>query len=185
MPSTYDLWLAFAILSAPPGTLEIPPLPHEHASMRAAILKVAIDHEWLNVAEAQTSLHYESQWQSDLDDIRCAREECDGLPHLWEGQIIPGHDIANKLCQFNYACRCRLSKRLLWEPENRAVLQLQIAELEHSYRAWEQLSYSKCCWSMKSKRQALAALKDLIGEDDFSAGKMPDPSPLAFVVEIR
>ena len=84
----------------------------------------------------------------------------------------------NELIKFNRAYRKNLEERQVWEADRTDVLGAAIAETDRLYRQWDAVRDAQCdFYYVTVRRSALLKLRDAIGTDAFTAGRMPSYVP--------
>jgi len=178
--------LATALLSAPPDTPEPTPTADEWQATQAALHAVAIRWEILDPREARYVLARPEDFQNDLNLLRRRYKELSDAPLLADNQRFPDRGAVNEMLAFNRAYRRHLDGRQPMETDRATPLQAALRETDKLYQVWDSVRDARCdFYYVTVRRQALKKLRDLLGPDDYYAGKLPPYVPLWRFQEIH
>jgi hypothetical protein len=174
----YDLILAAALLSVPPGTPEEPPTPDRWPAVQEAIHKTAIRLEILDERETRYVLARVEDFEADLDLLRRRNQELHDAPPLADAARFPGRDAVNQLIQFNRTYRTFLEGRQTWEADRAEVIGVALAETDRLYRVWDAVRDARCeFYYVTVRRQALKRLRDGLGDTAYETADLPPHVP--------
>jgi hypothetical protein len=176
--SASDLLLAAALLTAPSGTPEQTPPEDRWPAVRDALHKAAIDWELMDPRETRYLLATRADFDSDLDLLRKRYADLADAPKLAECQRLPERRTVGELLRFNRAYRKHLEEREVWEADRSDVLQAAMQETDRLYQEWDAVRDAQCdFYYVTVRRTALKKLRDAIGAEAFSTGRMPPYVP--------
>jgi hypothetical protein len=128
--------------------------------------------------ETQWWLCSAQRWESDVVRGRERYWLLKDAPRLWEASRFPDYDAARSAVEFNRAYQAELERRLPWESDREALIRQALREAEYLREVWAAArdANTEYCY-ITTKREALADLRRLLGEEDFATGDMPPPAP--------
>lgn len=184
--TAYDLIVAAALLSAPPGVPEEPPTPERWPAVQEALHKTAIRLEILDERETRYVLARIEDFESDLELLRRRHEELRDAPLLADSDRLPAREAVNQLIQFNRTYRTYLEGRQVWEADRADVIGVALSETDRLYRVWDSVRDARCeFYYVTVRRQALKRLRDTLGETAYGATELPPHVPAWRFLEAR
>lgn len=181
------LAVAWALLTAPPGTPIVEPPPDRWPGLALCLQRVAIQQEWMEEADC-TWTDGPQPWhlftrrdrlQHDCDVIRRHAVELRDCPRLIEASQFPSIDANRDGRCLNRRYRDHLFGRLAWEQDRAGMIGLVIEENERLYQVWNLADDAvQPYFGVVKRRTALRKLRELLGEDDYQAGRLPPPVPV-------
>lgn len=173
-----DLVLAAILLTTPPGTPEPTPPSDRFPQLRDAIHHVAVQWEILDPRETRYVLTRAEDFNTDLNMLRRRRQELADAPPAADAFRFPDRNTVNELVRFNRAFRKHLDQRQQLEADRTGALRAVIWETERLYQVWDAVRDARCeFYYVTVRRAALKKLRDLIGEEDYLASKLPPNVP--------
>lgn len=173
-----DVLRAILLLTALPGTFE--PIPSEDAfpEIRDAVHQIAIQWEILDPRETSYIFAKRSEFGNDLDLLRRRVIDFRDAPRLDESERLPERKLVNELLAFNRAYRKHLTERHSLEQDRAEVIEGVLVEVDDCYKIWDALRDARTdFYYVTVRRQAMARLKCLVGEDAWHRGEWPPPVP--------
>jgi hypothetical protein len=176
--AAYDLVLAAALLSAPPGTPETPPTPDRWPAVQEALHRTAIRFEILDERETRYVLARPDDFETDLDLLRRRYQDLRDAPRLEDADRLPAREAVNQLIQFNRTYRQHLEGRQAWEADRADVIGVALAETDRLYRVWDAVRDARCeFYYVTVRRQALKRLRESLGEQAYDTAELPPHVP--------
>lgn len=176
--SASDLVLAAALLTAPVGTPEQAPTEERWVAVRDALHKTAIRWELMDPREIRYILSSREDFDADLNLLRKRHVELADAPKLAACRRLPERKMVNDLIKFNREYRTHLEERQMWEADRADVLHAAMQETDRMYRQWDAIRDAQCdFYYVTVRRAALKKLRDAIGEEAFTAGRLPNYVP--------
>jgi hypothetical protein len=176
--SASDLILAAALLTAPVDTPEQTPAEENWVAVRDAVHKIAVDWEIMDPREARYLLATRDDFEPDLNLLRKRFVELADAPKLAACNRLPDRHMVNELIKFNREYRKNLEERQAWELDRADILSNAICETDRLYRQWDAIRDAQCeFYYVTVRRAALKKLRDGIGEEAFSVGRLPPHVP--------
>lgn len=116
--------------------------------------------------------------------VRGAVECAPPLADCWR---FPPRGAVTRNREFNYSFRSRLAEeREVWPASVQYRFDAALRESEWRYRCWDALDDALYEWRPAWRRRlALAALRDLLGDEDYAAGRMPAAVPARVFRDLR
>jgi hypothetical protein len=184
--TAYDLILASALLTAPPGTPELAPTPDRWPAVQEALHKTAIRLEILDERETRYVLARPDDFEADLELLRRRYQELREAPTLADADRFPGRDAVNQMIQFNRTYRHTLEARQVWEADRADVIGVALTETDRLYKVWDAVRDARCeFYNVTVRRQALKRLREALGEQEYQAGTLPPHVPVWRFAEAR
>lgn len=176
--SAADLFLAFMLLSTPPGLVESPPTEERWPAMRGAIQKVAIDLEILDKRESAYLFAKRAEYSEDLNILRRRYVEYADAPKLGDSERLPDRTVVNDLIQFNRSYRKHLTEKQTLERDRCERYDIALSETDRLYKIWDAVRDARCdFYYVTVRRAALRKLKTAIGEEAFLQAQLPPNVP--------
>jgi hypothetical protein len=174
---TAHLVTAWVLLSTPPGVKEVPPAVGQWADLSLALRRVAIDQQLMcEDAGYFTALR---EFQDDLNAIRQRWIELADCPPIQDVMRFPPIGEIREGRYFNQRYKAHLVNRLEWETDRADQIWRVIQETDQLYRIWDAADDGlNPNYGIARQRKGLARLKELLGDDDYAAAKLPPPVPL-------
>jgi len=184
--SSYDLVLAAALLTAPPGTPEQAPPPEQWAGLQAAIHQTAVRWEIMDPRETRYVLSRPEDFEADLNLLRRRYVDLADAPPLADGSRFPDRRTVNDLIRFNRAYRKYLETRQVWESDRADALRVAVLETDRLYRVWDAVRDARCeFYYVTVRRQALKKLKEMLGDEGYALGELPPYVPEWRFTEVK
>ncbi len=176
--TAYDLILAAALLSAPPGTPEVPPEPDRWPAVQQALHATALRLEILDERETRYVMARLEDFETDLDLLRRRHLDLRDAPLLAEADRLPAREAVNQLIQFNRGYRQHLEGRQAWEADRADVIGVALAETDRLYRVWDAVRDARCeFYYVTVRRQALKRLRESLGDTAYATADLPPHVP--------
>ena len=173
-----DLVLAAILLTTPPGTPEPAPPADRWPSLRDAIHHVAVEWEILDPRETRYVLARPEDFCADLNMLRRRYRELADAPPAADGFRFPDRNAVNETVRFNRAFRKHLDQRQQLETDRTDALRKVMAETDRLYAVWDAVRDARCeFYYVTVRRAALKKLRDLVGEEEYLAGRLPPNVP--------
>ena len=173
-----DLFLAFLLLTTPPGLVEAPPSEENWPALREALQKTAIDLEILDKREGTYLLSKRAEFSEDLNILRRRYREFDGVPKVSDSLRLPERNAVNELIQFNRGFRKHLTEKQCLERDRADQYDVAVMETDRLYKVWDAVRDARCdFYYVTVRRAALKKLKDAIGEEAYLLGRLPPNVP--------
>src|SRR5947199_1989182 len=174
-----DSLLVLALLTAPVDT----PLPTGGTErldrLRPKLQTLAVQWEILDPREVRYILARPEDFASDLNMLRRRYQELAQAPALDDCLRFPDRAMVNDLLGFNRAYRQHVDVRQPVELAHWWGLRAALQETDQLYQIWDPVRDARCdYYYVTVRRQALKRLRELIGEDDYYAGRLPPVVPL-------
>jgi hypothetical protein len=183
--SLLELTLAVALLSSPPDALELADTTALHPMLAPALKAVAMEWELLDPREVEY-LKNPQDFASDLKLLQGRFEEFHRAPKAAEVNRFPGRDLVGDMLAFNRGYRDSVNSRLDLDMVHADELRTILSETDLLYRVYDAVRDARCeYFYVTYRRQALAQLRDLIGEEAFYGGQLPPHVPLWRIPEAR
>jgi hypothetical protein len=176
--TAYDLVLAAALIAAPPGTPETPPLPDRWPAVQEALHATAIRLEILDERETRYVLARAEDFETDLELLRRRYQDLRDAPPLADADRFPGREAVNHLIQFNRTYRTHLEGRQAWEADRAEVIGVALSETDRLYRVWDAVRDARCeFYYVTVRRQALKRLREALGDQAYEVADLPPHVP--------
>src|SRR5438067_9930607 len=128
--SPYDLVLAAALLTAPPGTPEPAPAADRWPALQAALHQTAVEWEILDPRETRYVLARLDDFETDLNLLRRRYVDLADAPPVLDGARFPDRRTVNELIRFNRAYRKNLETRQVWEADRADAIRVVVLETD-------------------------------------------------------
>lgn len=174
-----DLILAALLLTAQPGTPELPPTEDRWPAVRDAVHKLAVQWEILDPRETRYILARPDDFSADINLLRRRYRDLLDAPQVDDSGRFPDRSVANELIRFNRAYRKHLDQRHELEIDRSESLRSVMRETDRLYQVWDAVRDARCeFYYVTVRRQALKKLKDMVGDDDYASGSLPPNVPM-------
>jgi hypothetical protein len=183
-----DLILAAALItgSGDAGTADPAAVKEAFPRLKPALVYVALQWEILDPRETRYVLAHADDVVSDLQMLQRRCAELKDAPRVADACRFPDRTICNELLSFNRSYRNHVEVRQPLEMGNAYALRTIQREVDYLYQIWDTVRDARCeYYYITVRRQALKRLKDMLGEDDYFAAKLPPHVPLWRFEEIR
>lgn len=187
--SSYLYVAAAALLTTPPDALELPEASKLYEVLAPPLRSLALHWELLDGREttyllAEGTDDKSKEWaRSAFHDhvklLQARFQELANAPPIEDCNRFPDRHLIGDLLAFNRSYRNSLA--LLAEVDrgnveaNRAALE----ETDYLYRVWDALRDARCDYYLThTRRRALKALRDLVGDEAYYSGQLPPHIPL-------
>lgn len=172
-----DHVLALALLIAPAECEEAFRAP-EHASVWRSVRAAALSLELLDPRELPYLLARSGDYEADLRLLRRRFAELRDAPPLADVSRFPHAELACCVLAHNRAFHRDLSVRRDALGATRPEFDAALHEAERLYKVWDAARDARGdYYYVIVRRQALARLRELLGEDAYHRGQMPPPTP--------
>lgn len=184
--SAYDLVIAAALLTAPPGTPEQPPTLADWPGLQAALHQKAIEMEILDPREKSFIMARVEDFTDDLEILRRRYADLADVPLVADSERFPDRRTVNELIRFNRAYRKQLANRQVWESDRAHLIREAVIETDRLYAVWDAIRDARCDFSyVPARRQALKKLRELLGSEAYRTADLPPYVPDWRFVEVR
>jgi len=176
-----DYALAVALLTTCPDLPDnAPPPGADHLlSVRQAAQDVATAWEVLDPREGKYVLARPEDFAADLKLLRRRVADLGEAPPLHDAQRFPERALVNDLLAFNRAYRQNVDALRPLDVGHAEELEAVLAEIDHLYQVWDLVRDARCeYYYVTVRRQALKKLRDLLGDEAYSAGALPPHVPV-------
>ena len=137
---------------------------------RPALRSLSLYWEILDPREADRILTRAEDFPSDLKLLRHRYRDLADAPPLYDCMRFPQRTLIDNMLTFNRAYRQHLENRQALEPANAWELHEMRLEADQLYQIWDLARDTRCDYFYVAvRRQALKKLKELIGDQAFSA----------------
>jgi hypothetical protein len=184
----FDLVLTAALItgSGPSAWSEPSTLKAAFPRLRPALTCIALQAEILDPRETRYVLASADDLPSDLQMLTRRFQELKDAPRVVDAFRFPDRTVCNELLSFNRAYRNHVEVRQPLELGNAYTLRTIQREVDYLYQVWDTVRDARCeYYYVTVRRQALKRLKDMLGEDDYYAAKLPPHVPIWRFEEIR
>ncbi len=172
------LYLAFLLLTTPPGLIEAPPSEESWPALREALQKTAIDWEILDKRESAYLFSKRGEFSDDINILRRRYAEFADAPKVSESYRLPERNVVNDLIQFNRGYRKHLTDKQTLERDRFEQYDVALMETDRLYKVWDAVRDARCdFYYVTVRRAALKKLKAAIGEEAFLMGQLPPNVP--------
>jgi hypothetical protein len=184
--SPADLTLAFILITAAPGPPEAD-LPEEQwPAVQQAIHHLAVEWEILDKNETRFILAAPADFGKDINIVRRRYHEMRDTPPVADSERFPDRQTVAEMIRFNRAYRKTLEARQHLETDRAEEIQRVIKETDRLYHIWDAVRDARCdYYYVTVRRQALKKLRDLLGEEAYTAGALPPNVPTWRFAESR
>lgn len=174
-----ELFLAFMLLTTPPGLQEAPPSEENWPALREALQKTAIDLEILDKRESAYLFAKRPEFSDDLNILRRRYVEFLDAPRVSESYRLPERNLVNDLIQFNRGYRKHLTDKQTLERDRAEQYDVAVMETDRLYKVWDCVRDARCdFYYVTVRRAALKKLRAAIGEEAFVMGYLPPNVPI-------
>ena len=174
-----DHLLALALLTSPPASPEPTGLQGMLPGLRLSLQTLAVELEILDPREVRYILARPEDFAADLNLLRRRYRELATAPALADALRFPDRATVNELLAFNRSYRQHIDLRQSLELVHWWELRVTVEETDRLYRVWDKVRDARCpYYYVTVRRQALKALRDLIGRDCYYTGNLPPCVPL-------
>jgi hypothetical protein len=176
--SASEFALAFVLLTAPPGPPEADPAADQWPTIQKAVHNLAVEWEILDKNETKFIFTRPDEFGKDLNILRRRYQELRGVPGAADCDRFPDRQTVGEMIKFNRAYRKSLESRLQLETDRAEEIRSAIKETDRLYHVWDAVRDARCeYYYVTVRRQALKKLRELIGEDAYTAGELPPNVP--------
>lgn len=166
-----EILLATAILAG-----DAPVDRADLAVMRPAILAVAESAEIMDHREAGYMLGVDPS--GDLETLRGRWNQFAAAPPIIDHLMFPDRTFVNEALALNRQWRAGLTTRLADDLQHADEIRSFIGELDRRYEIWDAVRDSSCTYYYVTvRRQALALLRERIGDEAYYSGHLPGVLP--------
>lgn len=177
--STPDFFVAFLLLTTPPGVTEAPPPDDRWAEVRDGVRDLAIKWELLDPRETHYLLARREEFSVDMNLLRRRYQELKDAPRLADADRLPPKSLAEDVVKANRAFRSVINDRRAFELDRAEMLNAVLYETDQLYRVWDAVRDARCdFYYVTARRQALRKLRDVLGADAYTAVQLPPATPV-------
>jgi hypothetical protein len=170
--------MALALLTTPPDAPEGAGL-EGYAYLRPTVQALAVQWEVLDPREVRYILARPEDFVADLTLLRRRFQDLANAPNLSDGLRFPDRATVNDFLAFNRAYRQHIDVRQPVELAHWWELRTALQETDQLYQIWDMVRDARCdYYYVTVRRQALKRLRELIGEEDYYAGRLPPVVPV-------
>lgn len=184
-------WMvAFALLSGDPTQPrdDLDKLRKAFPSLRQPMTTLALSMQILDPRECRFMLDKADEFDGDLVLLQRRERLLRAAPRLVDADRFPPRAEMNEPIVTNLTLQKQLAEKKPKDEGEATALRGQKADLDRRYRIWDAARDARCeYYYVTVRRQALMRLKDLIGEADFKAAKLPPavPQPITTTRQLR
>lgn len=172
-----DYMLAAALLMLPPSCDNAPALS-EHTCLAATLRVLAANEECLDQREESYLFRRPEAFSADLALVQRRRRELSAAPALSDVERFAPRNLVVEWLAFNRAYRKTLVlRRDAGDPD--PEIEQALREVDQLYRLWDLVREARsCCYYVSVRRQALLALREALGPEDYHTARMPPTVPV-------
>lgn len=175
--SPYTTLLAIALFMQP-ASEDTVVCPEIAPQVLAALRTAAADWEILDPREVHYVLSRPEDFAADLNLLRRRWQDLDGAPRVRDSERFPDRPAINDMLSVNRAFRQQLDAHQN-TPARAPLIRAAMQETDNLYQIWDTVRDARCDYYYISvRRQALKKLRELLGDADYYAGKLPPYVPL-------
>ena len=173
-----QLALAIACLTAPPDTLKIADQQAMHRLLAPALTALALHWELLDPRESDCFKNAED-FAADLKMLQGRFAELRCAPHLNDLERFPDTDLVKDMLRFNHSFHEHVSIRLGFDTIHDDDLRATLLETDDIRRIYAAVLDARCDhYQVAYRRKVLSQLRELVGFQDFYAGRLPPHVPI-------
>lgn len=170
-----SLLVAASLVTLPPGTPHGPLDPETTPAVKAW----ALDQDLLDRREVNYFFRHDDEFDNDLDVLRRRWASLKDAPPLADAARFPDRDGLGDLLALNREFRHWAETRRVIDQDRGPELRRAGREAERIYKAYDLVRDAGCEWYYVSvRREALKGLRELLGDEDYYAGRLPPPVPV-------
>jgi hypothetical protein len=133
----------------------------------------------LDAREAALFFRKPRDFSADVQLLRKRRQDLADAPPASDALRFPSRETACDLLTFNRAYHRALKQRREAVGGQQGDLDDAIQEAEHLYRVWDLVRDARSdCYYVSARRQALLALRQALGAEDYYQGLLPPHVPV-------
>lgn len=175
---TYDFLLAAALLSAPVDA-EIDVRPEMFGSVGPAVQQLALRWEILDPREIRYVLTRPEDFTADIKLLQRRYHELANAPPLHDSHRFPDRGTVSDLLAFNRAYREHMETRQAVEIVHWWEFREAVQETDRLYQVWDTVRDARCeYYYVTVRRTALKRLREMLGDEDYYAAKLPPHVPV-------
>src|SRR5262249_24018854 len=177
--SSYTYLFAFALLATPPDVMELSEPALLHGPLAADLEAIALHLELLDPREVKYTLVKADEFERDLKELQTRFAALADAPSLAECRRLPSREVAGDLLASNRAYRESLSHRLAVDVIHAEELRAALHQTDQLYRVWDLVRDARSeGYYVRSRREAVQQLRELVGPHAFYSGQLPPHVPL-------
>lgn len=163
-----NLAIALLLLTTP-----LDPIPFYY--VRGELSIVCMAQEIMDAREIKYIFKSRDEFSVDVLMMRKRQTELYDAPMLWEAQrFVATRDMANELLLGNRRYKNQLAEWRMLYPGNPLISQA-IEETDFLYRVWDAFRDARCeYYYVHVRRAALKKLREMLSEDVWRRGSLPD-----------
>jgi len=144
-----------------------------------AVQSLALRWELLDAREARYVLARPEDFAADLKLLQRRYRDLAHAPPLADALRFPDRATVSELLAFNRSYRQCMETRQAVEPVHGWEFGEAVAEADRLYQTWDLVRDARCdYYYVTVRRQALLKLRELIGEENYYAGRLPPHVPV-------
>ena len=175
----FDYVLAVAVLVAGPRCGSVAEAVTEHVCLGQSLGNVALSWELIDPREEGLLFARVSDFPCDIELVRRRYAELIDAPPVCDAYRLPTKDTAGELLVFNRTYYATLKQRRDLLGDNVGAVVPAMAETDRLYRIWDLVrDAGSDCYYVSVRRQALLALRQAIGVEDFANANLPPHVPV-------
>lgn len=173
-----DYIFASMLLLAPVDHIEVPPPETRWPAISQAVQKVAVDWELLDKAECKYLMHELKDFNVDLKILKSRCVTLKDAPRAIEAMRFPDRIFCSGQLSFNAAYQGHMIIARDCSSDRDTYNDI-IAEAKKLHTVWDAVRDSRCdYYHVTVRREALAKLRGLIGDEAFYSGELPPCVPV-------
>lgn len=174
-----SLLLAVVLMTTSPESPDGLGSPELYQYLAPALQHVAVQWELLDPREVRYVLARPEEFTADLQLLRRRHSELADAPSLSDCLRFPDRALINEQLAFNRAYRRHIDNRQPVELSRWWELRGVLQEIDQLYQVWDTVRDARCeYYYVTVRRQALKRLRDMVGYDDYYAGRLPPYVPV-------
>ena len=176
--SGVEIAFAASLLVAFPGT-PCPAIEREDfPRIQAAIHKLAVDWELMDVRETNFVVARLEDLSEDIDLLRKRYHDFKDAPRVNDGNRFPNRSAVNEMINSNRAVRKHIEVRQHIDTDRGAAYRAALRETDRLYQVWDAVRDARCdFYYVTVRRQALKKVRQMIGNEAYYAGRLPPCIP--------
>ncbi len=175
----HDYLLAAALLTPPLGASEFDVGSEALPALRVPLQALALEWEILDPRETGHLLIRPGDFRSDLSLLRRRYHDLADAPHIYDAQRFPHPTTVNAYLAFNRAYRLQIDVGKSDDSPRGCHLRTALQKTDQLYEIWDTVRDSRCEHNnVTVRRHALKRLREMLGDEDYYAARLPPFVPL-------
>lgn len=168
----FNTLLALSLLMTPTDDVK-------YVVMRPIVKEVASTLEIFDERERLYLLFADTSFPTDMILMRRRYQDFKDSPSLGDARRFPSMELCSVLIEFNRVYGSHLESRQALELHHRDWYAKALEENNELYHIWDTIREANTPYYVVTmRRTALKNLRDLIGKEDYYAGRLPPPAPI-------